>query len=282
MKECVLELKNISYSYDKEAEVLKNINIKIHKGERIGVIGNNGAGKSTFFLLLNGILFSDTGSIALYGEKIKNNRKDILRLRKEVGYVFQDPDNQIIAPTVESELSFGLINMKAPKDVIKEKLNHTIHQLGLEKYRTTPPHYLSGGEKKRVSIGDIVVMEPNVLLFDEPTSSLDHKNIQVFEAILEEQLKQGTTALISTHDYDFIWKWADRILVFHEGELVGDDTTEKIFTNQSLLDTFSLKKPAMLKMIEMIAEIRGRQLPERLPKNEEMLHEYMKEILEDR
>lgn len=282
MKECVLELKNISYSYDKEAEVLKNINIKIHKGERIGVIGNNGAGKSTFFLLLNGILFPDTGSIALYGEDIKNSRRDILSLRKEVGYVFQDPDNQIIAPTVESELSFGLINIKTPKEVIKEKLNCTIHQLGLEKYRTTPPHYLSGGEKKRVSIGDIVVMEPNVLLFDEPTSSLDHKNIQVFETILEEQLKHGTTALISTHDYDFIWKWADRILVFHEGELVGDDTAEEIFTNQYLLDTFSLKKPAMLKMVEMIAEIRGRQLPKRLPKNEEMLHEYMKEILQDR
>lgn len=279
MKECMLELKNVSYSYTGETTALKNVNIKINKGEKIGIIGNNGAGKSTFFLILNGILFPHEGTVFLHGEEIKKNRKDILRLRKEVGYVFQDPDNQIIAPTVESELSFGLINLNMEKALIKEKLTYTITKLSLEKYRHLPPHYLSGGEKKRVGIGDIIIMEPNILLFDEPTSSLDHKNIEVFESILNEEMKQGTTTLISTHDYDFIWKWADRILVFHEGEIVRDDTPERIFTDDALLKALSLRKPSILRMTEMISEAKGKCLPKELPKNEEMLNTYLKEVL---
>jgi cobalt/nickel transport system ATP-binding protein len=148
MKECIIELVQASYSYNEETLALKDINIKINKGERIAILGNNGAGKSTFFLLLNGILPLQNGKIIFHGKELKHNKKDLTLLRKEVGFVFQDPDNQIIAPTVESEISFGLMNLNLSKEVIKDRLESTMEELNLIGYKNSPPHYLSGGEKK--------------------------------------------------------------------------------------------------------------------------------------
>lgn len=278
MKKCIIELVHASYSYNEETMALKDINIKINKGERIAILGNNGAGKSTFFLLLNGILPLHHGKIIFHGKELMHNKKDLNLLRKEVGFVFQDPDNQIIAPTVESEISFGLMNLNLTKEVIKDRLESTMEELNLIGYRKSPPHYLSGGEKKRVSIADILVMEPEVLLFDEPTASLDGKNIAVFEEILERQKEKGMTTLISTHDIDFAFRWADRIVLFHQGEIVGDDIPENIFRNDSLLNKISLKKPAMLQTIKLISNINGTKYPSILPRNEVMFKEYLKKI----
>lgn len=278
MKECIIELVNTSYSYNHETMVLKDINIKIHKGEKIAILGNNGAGKSTFFLLLNGVLHSHQGKILLHGKEISHNKKDLTLLRKEVGFVFQDPDNQIIAPTVESEISFGLININLSKDVIKDRITKSMEELNLTRYKKSPPHYLSGGEKKRVTIADILVMEPKVILFDEPTSSLDGINTFVFEDILKRQMEKGMTALISTHDLNFVWRWASRVIVFHQGEIVGDDTPENIFKNDSLLKRTSLNKPEMLRTVEIINSIHGMDYPTTPPRNEEMFKEYLKTI----
>lgn len=278
MKECIIELVQASYSYNEETLALNNINIKIHKGERIAILGNNGAGKSTFFLLLNGILTLHHGKIIFHGKELKHNKKDLNLLRKEVGFVFQDPDNQIIAPTVESEISFGLMNLNLSKDVIKDRLESTMKELNLTLYKNSPPHYLSGGEKKRVSIADILVMEPEVLLFDEPTASLDSINIAIFEEILERENKKGMTTLISTHDIDFAWRWADRVVLFHQGEIVGDDIPENIFTNDSLLNKIFLNKPTMLQTIELISRMKGTDYPNPLPRNEEMFKEYIRKL----
>ena len=275
MKECIIELVQASYSYNEEIMVLKDINIKIYKGERIAVLGNNGAGKSTFFLILNGILPLNHGKIIYQGKELKRNKKDLTLLRKEVGFVFQDPDNQIIAPTVESEISFGLMNFNLSPEVIRERIQTAMDDLDLIRYRKSPPHYLSGGEKKRVSIADILVMEPEVLLFDEPTSSLDGININAFEEILEKQKEKGMTTLISTHDIDFAWKWADRVILFHHGEIVGDDIPENIFCNDLLLNKISLKKPAMLHTVELISRIKGEKYPTILPRNEKSFQEYL-------
>lgn len=277
MKECIIELVRASYSYNEETLAVKDINIKIHKGERIAILGNNGAGKSTFFLLLNGILPLHHGKIIFHGKELNHNKKDLNLLRKEVGFVFQDPDNQIIAPTVESEISFGLMNLNLSKDVIKDRLESTMKELNLTLYKNSPPHYLSGGEKKRVSIADILVMKPEVLLFDEPTASLDSINIAVFEEILERENKKGMTTLISTHDIDFAWRWADRVVLFHQGEIVGDDIPENIFTDDLLLNKTSLNKPTMLQTVELISRIKGMMYPNPLPRNEDMFQDYLKE-----
>lgn len=278
MKESILELVDASYSYDEEIQALININIEIYQGERIAVLGNNGAGKSTFFLILNGVLPLQHGKMIFHEQELKHNKKDLTTLRKQVGYVFQDPDNQIIAPTVESEISFGLMNLKLPEEETKERINEAVNELNLMQYRKSPPHYLSGGEKKRVSIADILVMKPEVLLFDEPTASLDGKNVAAFEEILEKQSVRGRTTLISTHDIDFAWRWAERIVVFHQGEIVADDIPEKIFRNEELLKRTSLKKPVIYKMTEILCKIVKIKMPVPMPRNEVMFENFLKSM----
>lgn len=278
MKECILELSNASFSYDGEHQALDNINVKIYKGERIAVLGDNGAGKSTFFLCLNGVLSLSKGDLFINNNKIKYKKKDLGMLRESVGFVFQDPDSQMIASTVESEISFGPMNRKIPLEKVKRKVNQIMRELNLDHLRKIPPHYLSGGEKKRVSIADILVMDPNVLLLDEPTASLDGKNVEIFEEILSEQSLKGITILSSTHDINFAWKWANRVLVFHKGKIIADDVPEQIFTNNSLLTNASLKKPALYQFTEMICENFNISLPSNLPKDEKQLAEFLSQV----
>ena len=266
--ESILELRNASVSYDGEHKALHNVNVKIYEGERIAVLGNNGAGKSTFFLCLNGVLPLQKGELLLNNYRIKRQKKELGLLRENVGFVFQDPDSQMIASTVESEVSFGLMNKNLPLEEVKLRVNQTLDELDLEKLRKTPPHYLSGGEKKRVSIADILVMSPKVLLFDEPTSSLDGKNVKLFEDILEGQALHDVTMLISTHDIDFAFRWANRILVFHEGEIIADDVPENIFSQETLLLKASLRKPAFYQFTEMLCKYRNQELPDLMPKDE--------------
>lgn len=271
----ILELRNASVSYDGEHTALHNVNIKIQKGEKIAVLGNNGAGKSTFFLCLNGVLPLQKGELLLNDYKIKRQKKELVLLRENVGFVFQDPDSQMIASTVESEVSFGLMNQEVPLGEVKILVDQALKELDLEKFRRTPPHHLSGGEKKRVSIADVLVMNPKVLLFDEPTSSLDGKNVKVFEEILEGQALRDITILISTHDIDFAFRWASRILVFHNGEIIADDTPETIFKDKALLDKASLRKPSFYQFTEMLCKYRKQDLPDFIPKNEEQFEVFL-------
>ena len=161
MTEPILEVKNLCFSYDEGQEILKNINTVIYPGEKIAVIGNNGAGKSTFFLNMNGVRIPSSGDIMCKGMKItKKNRND---LRLTVGIVFQEADMQLIAPTVRDEISFGPLNMKLDMDEVVRRTDNAIHQMNLEKYEKQPPHYLSGGEKKRVTIGAYTRTVPPVM-----------------------------------------------------------------------------------------------------------------------
>lgn len=278
MRECILELVNISCSYDGEQPVIKNINLKLYEGEKVAILGNNGAGKSTFFLCLNGILPLQEGKMIYRGKELTRRKGDLTTLRKKVGLVFQDPDNQIIASTVESEISFGLVNMNLEKEEIRNRIEQITEELDLTRYRKSPPHYLSGGEKKRVSIADILVMKPEILLFDEPTASLDSKHIAVFEEILDKQNTAGMITLISTHDIDFAWRWADRIIVFHQGEIQEDDVPRKIFAKDELLQKTSIKKPTLYRITEILCKSKGIDIPEIVPKDDKMLEAFVKDV----
>ena len=181
--EVLLQVKGLSFTYGEEP-VLKDVNLIIRRGERIAVMGSNGAGKSTFFLNLNGVLRPDSGEILLCGSKI--GKKELNLLRKKVGFVFQDADSQIIAANVWAEISFGPMNLGLERREVIRRVDAAVSYLGLEELQQRAPHYLSGGEKKQVSISGVVVMKPEILLFDEPTASLDWKNTQLFK----EQLKK--------------------------------------------------------------------------------------------
>ena len=247
-KELILQVKDLSYTYGNEKEALKDINLDIYKGEKIAVLGSNGAGKSTFFLNINGVLTPNKGNIIYKGKVI--TKKDFNELRKGVGIVFQDADNQIIASTVLGEVSFGPMNLKLPKEEVKKRVYEAMEYMNITEFKDRPPHYLSGGEKKRVSIADIIAMDPEVIIFDEPTASLDPINISMLEEVLEKLSKEEKTIMISTHDMDFAYRWADRIIVFDGGEIVEDGESLEVLKSVMNKETSNLKVPMLLEIVE--------------------------------
>lgn len=247
----ILTIKNLSFEYDSGFS-LKNINEKFSKGEKIAVLGANGSGKSTFFLNINGVLTHHHGSIFYRDTEINGKNLDVLR--KNVGIVFQEPDSQLIASTVEAEIAFGPVNMGFDEDEIKKRVNLAMTEMDLEQLRERPVHYLSGGQKKRVSIADILAMQPEIIIFDEPTASLDPVNREMFESTLIRLESQDITTIISTHDVDFAWKWAERILLFHDGCVIADNTPENIFSDEKLLKKANLVKPMLMEVCEALKE----------------------------
>lgn len=247
----VLRVEHLHFDYDSGFS-LKDITVSFYKGEKVAILGSNGSGKSTFFLNMNGVLSHADGDIFL--DDVKITSKNINELRRAVGIVFQDPDSQMIASTVESEVAFGPINLGLkPKDA-EARANNAIKRMNIEHLKERPVHYLSGGQKKSVSIADILAMEPRVIIFDEPTASLDPVSCEMFEGVLEDIGRQEVTTLISTHDVDFAWRWADRVIVFHDGEIIADSIPDKIFADEELLKKAKLKKPIMAEICELLSE----------------------------
>ena len=267
----VLEMKGVSYAYEGQAMALENIDVAIQRGEKIAVLGNNGAGKSTFFLCCNGILTPKDGEISFLGRPLGSRRKDLLALRSKVGMVFQEADDQIIASTVESEVSFGPLNLGLPREEAESRVNEALAEMALEPLRERPPHYLSGGEKKRVSIADILAMEPEMILLDEPTASLDPKNTALLEETLARLHERGITLMVSTHDMDFAWRWAERAIVFHQGRILADGPIEEVLADQTLIGRAGLRRPLLAEAAEALLQDRTGQ--SRLPKNIEEFRE---------
>ncbi len=246
----ILRTERLTYEYQPGSPALRELSISISQGEKIAVMGSNGAGKSTFFLNLNGVLLPTEGTIFYRGKRI--GKKDMNDLRKHVGFVFQDADNQIIASSVQAEVAFGPVNLKLPKGEIEKRVTRALEYMDLLEYRERPPHYLSGGEKKRVSIADIIAMKPEVILFDEPTAALDPLSGDMLEEVLDKLSGEGKTLLISTHDVDFAYRWAQRILVFDKGGLIADSNTLEVFRQEEVLKRAHLKKPQMLTVYETL------------------------------
>jgi len=251
MKE-LLRLEHIHFRYEEKYPALKDVSATIYTGERIAVLGNNGAGKSTFFLCSNGVLHPQSGKIFLKGQEVTRSKKDISLLRQTVGLVFQDPDSQIIAGTVENEVSFGPMNLQLPTDEVVQRVGESLRQMNLDGYENRAPHYLSGGEKKRVSIADILAMQPELILFDEPTASLDPENVEVLTQTLESLSLAGITIAVSTHDVDFAWRFATRAIVFSRGEIIADADINEVFASEDVLSKAGLQKPLLYAAAELL------------------------------
>nr|WP_330398883.1 ABC transporter ATP-binding protein [Lacrimispora celerecrescens] len=254
MEQILLQAENLCYSYGQGKQVLKDINITVRKGEKIVILGSNGAGKSTCFLNLNGVYRPDSGRILYRGEVI--GKKDLNELRKNVGIVFQDADNQIIASTVFAEVSFGPMNLKLPREEVKKRVEEALEYMNLGSMRDRPPHYLSGGEKKRVSIADIIAMESEVVIFDEPTASLDPVNVEMLEGVLDKMNEMGKTLLISTHDVDFAYRFADRAVIFAGGRIIADGPVREVFEDDEVLNQANLKRPVLLEVYNSLVRHR--------------------------
>ena len=219
----LLRFENVSFAYEEGREeypALRGCSVTVSAGERIAVLGENGAGKSTFFLLANGVLRPWEGTVYFLGHPV--GRRELNDLRRGVGLVFQDPDVQILGGTVEEEISFGPMNLRLPRQEVVRRVEAALEQLQITHLRARAPQYLSGGEKKQISIADVLAMEPRLLLLDEPAASLDPRHRRIFEKTLTMLESWGMSLMVSTHDVDFAWRWAERVLVFRSGELAAD------------------------------------------------------------
>ena len=210
----MLELKEVSHAYG-ERTVLDNITLQLTE-KRIGIVGSNGCGKSTFVRLLNGLLLPSQGEVLVDGLNTRQHGKAV---RRKVGFVFQNPDNQIVFPVVEEDLAFGMKNLGLPKAVIRERSEAALARYDMQAFRQHPAHLLSGGQKQLLAISGVLVMEPEYIVFDEPTTLLDLRNKRrIAQAIAD--LEQ--TAIVVSHDLEFLQDF-ERVLVFEQGRVVIDD-----------------------------------------------------------
>lgn len=248
----MLEARNITFSYDDGTEALNNVNLKVDKGDIVALLGKNGAGKSTLFLHFNGILRPDKGEIIIDGEKLKYDKKSLIKFRQKVGLVFQNPDDQIFAPSVEEDVAFGPLNLKLPMEEVQKRVHEALERVGMVGFEKKAPHHLSGGQKKRVAIAGILAMKPEIMVFDEPTAGLDPKGASKIINLLKELNEQGITIIISTHDVDLVPQYANRVYVLHEGEIIGDGTARDIFSNKELIDKANLELPIIANFFKKI------------------------------
>lgn len=273
MREYILETKDLSFKYQDGTKALKSINLKIEKGKKISFIGVNGSGKSTLFLNFNGVLRPSGGNLVYKGNEVKYNQKSLLELRKNIGIVFQDPENQLFSASVYQEVSFGAMNLKLGETEVRRRVDESLKNIGMYEYREKAVHFLSYGQKKRVSIADILVMNPEIIVFDEPTSSLDPKHSKQIIDIFDDINEKGITVILSTHDVELAYSWSDYIFVMKDGEIAREGTPYEIFSDDKLINESYLKKPLILEVFEKLLESGIIKSKEIIPKNKEELFE---------
>lgn len=276
MKEYILEANNLSFAYPGCVKALDNLSVKVEKGTKTVFLGENGAGKSTLFLHFNGVLTPKEGELYFKNEKMKYDTKSLMNLRKSVGIVFQDPETQLFSANVAQEVSFGPINLGFPKKDVELCVDFALNTLGIKHLSDKPTHFLSYGQKKRVTIASIIAMGPEVIIFDEPTNYLDPKHKDQIMEFLDELNKKGTTIILSTHDINIAYSWADVIVVMKDGKVLREGTPENIFNEDELIEQASLKKPVILEIYNELKKNGHLDALSKQPKSKNELFELLK------
>ena len=247
--ESIIKADNLYFTYDGEnTPALNGLSLDIQKGKKIAVMGANGSGKSTFFLCLNGILKPQKGTLSFCGTPYSYDRKSLLELRHRIGIVFQDPDNQLFSASVLQEISFGILNLGADSETALKETEKIMDALDITELKDRPTHILSGGQKKQVAIADILVMHPDIVILDEPAAALDPKHTALVNGTIDQMTEAGLTVLISTHDPDYAFSWADQIILFHQGRVLKSGSPIEVFSDQAALTLTNLSRPAVLSM----------------------------------
>ena len=241
MSKKIIESYNIFYKYPDGYRAIKDVSFYVREGEKLGIIGANGAGKSTMLKLLTGILSSENGEIIVNG--ILLNKKNLKEIRKKVGFVFQESDNQLFMNTVYDDIAFGLRSSKEDEEKIKLKIDKILEEFQIEKLKNKQIYKLSGGEKKVVAIAGIIVMNPEIILMDEVTAFLDPKSRRIVINLIKD-LKE--TIVIASHDLDMILDVCDRVLVFNNGEIIQEGPTNSILSNKEIMEESDLELPLSL------------------------------------
>lgn len=260
----IISVENLAYTYpgmDDQSGVVvfEDMNLKIEEGTFVAILGTNGCGKSTLAKHFNSILLPTGGKVYVCSIDTANEER-IMQVRRNVGMVFQNPDNQIVANVVEEDVAFGPENLGVSSPEIRHRVNKALKQVGMYEYREHAPHLLSGGQKQRIAIAGVIAMEPKCIVLDEPTAMLDPRGRrEVVETIGRLNKEKGITAVLITHHMDEAAK-ADRVVVLHKGKVAADGTPEEVFAQVELLHDLGLAAP---ESVELCWELnkQGFQLP---------------------
>ncbi len=249
----ILSLENVSFSYDKQISVLKDLTLCVNEGEYVAVIGHNGSGKSTLAKLLNGLIKPQSGCVLVDGLST-SEKKDIFEIRKKVGLVFQNPDNQLVASIVEDDVAFGPENIGLDREEIGKRIEFALSAVGMQEYRDASPERLSGGQKQRVAIAGVLALKPQVLVLDESTAMLDPQGRkEVLEVVKKLNKEQKTTVIAVTHYMDEIID-ADRVIVLHKGQVACMGTPSEVFSQKENLKEWGLELPLVTQIALKIKE----------------------------
>lgn len=249
-----LSTENLSFTYPDGTQALKNINIEIEKGEKVAIIGSNGAGKSTLFSHFNGLTEPTSGCVKIEDKPISFEKDELLKVRQKVGIVFQDPNDQLFAPTVKEDIAFGPMNLGLSYDEVEKRVEDALKMVGMENYEDKTPHHLSGGQQKRIAIAGIIAMKPELMILDEPTAGLDPDGVEKVLNIMNQLNEEGMTLIISSHDIDMISKYADKIFVLYNGEIIESGNKNKIFSDMELLKKAHLRTPITTEILYNLKE----------------------------
>lgn len=253
-----IEFKNVSFSYEtedsnKKTKAIDGLSLKIEEGDFVALVGHNGSGKSTAARLMNGLLFPTSGDVEVFGVNTKDKDK-LFEIRSNVGMVFQNPDNQMIATIVEDDIAFGPENLGIEREEIGRRIEFALKAVGMEEYRKATPFKLSGGQKQRIAIAGVLAIKPKVLVLDESTAMLDPKGRrEIYDVIKTLNKNEGMTVILITHYMDEAALF-DKVVVMSDGKLVASGTPKEVYKDAKLIESVGLKLPRPTKLAMHLKE----------------------------
>lgn len=238
MRDISIEIKDLYYKYPDGYEALKGIDLTLHKGQSLGIVGSNGAGKSTLLLQLTGINRPSSGKIEI--NSLEVNKKNLAQIRKDIGFVFQNPEDQLFTTSIYEDVAFGPKNYKLSKQEVDKRVTESLEKVGILELKNRAPYRLSGGQKNLAAIATAISMEPSILIMDEPTSALDPKARRKLINLLNSF---DYTKIIASHDLDMILDTCERTIVLKNGQIVADGDTQNILLDRDLMEECDLELP---------------------------------------
>ncbi len=249
----LLKAESVSFSYDKSVNAVNGVSLSVNEGEYVAIIGHNGSGKSTLAKLFNGLIKPDQGNVIVDGFSVLE-KKDTFEIRKRVGVVFQNPDNQLVASIVEDDVAFGPENLGIPREEIKQRIDFALSAVGMEKFRRSSPTRLSGGQKQRIAIAGVLALKPKILILDESTAMLDPQGRkEVLEVVRKLNKEQKVTVITITHYMEEVVE-ADTVYVMNDGEIAMQGTPTEIFKQKEKLESFGLDLPVATQIANKLIE----------------------------
>jgi cobalt/nickel transport system ATP-binding protein len=260
MADSIVSVKNVRFAYPGGVKAINDVSLEVRRGERVALLGPNGSGKSTLILLIAGLFSPQKGEISVFNEE--TSAKSFHKLRQKIGIVFQDPDDQLFNQTVIEDVAYGPKNLGIPEEKIRKRCDHILEDIGISHLRDRPPHRLSFGEKKKVSLATALVLKPELLILDEPTANLDLLSRRGLINTLNELNAEGTTIIISTHDVEALPELADKVIIVSHGSLLGEGEIHSVLQDAQLLESAGLEPPSI---VRLFSSLKALKLVDKIP-----------------